>query len=68
MSREKEGYRDQLEALITFYGSDRMVSQQQVADYAGKSRRWVKDNLGIGRYGVTLPILARKLLEVCGNE
>ena len=64
--REVEGYRDQLEVLLNHFGDVGIVTQKSVADYTGRSQRWVKDRLGIGKNGITLPALARRLLEVCG--
>lgn len=64
--REATGYRDQLEVLLSHFGDVGLVSQAQVAAYTGRSQRWVKDRLRVGRQGITLPALARRLLEVCG--
>ena len=65
MPREKEGYREQLEYLIDYFGPVGRLDKHEVAEYLGRSPRYVKDRLGVGRQGVTLPILARRLLEVC---
>ena len=65
MAREKEGYREQLEELIRHFGDVGMVTQPQVMAYTGRSDKWVRKRLGVGRSGVTLPVLARRLLELC---
>lgn len=65
MPREKKGYRDQLEYLLDYFGPVGLLTKHQVADYLGRSPRYVKDRLGIGREGVTLPVLARRLLALC---
>ena len=63
--REMEGYRDQLEALISHFGDVGMVSQRQVMAYTGKCNKWVRAHLGVGRQGITLSVLARRLLALC---
>lgn len=67
MPREKPAYRDQLEALTAHFGGAGIVTQTQVAAYLGRSRRWVHDRLRVGAGGVTLPVLARRLLDLCGE-
>lgn len=65
MAREKEGYREQLEELKDHFGDVGIVTQPQVVAYTGRSDKWVRNRLGVKRCGVTLPVLARRLLEVC---
>lgn len=65
MARERDGYREQLEALMSHFGDVGMVSKAEVAEYTRHCQRWVKDRLGVGRNGITLPVLARRLLELC---
>lgn len=65
MAREKEGYREQLELLISHFGDVGIVHTPEVAQYTGMSKRWVYERLGVRRVGVTLPVLARRLLELC---
>jgi hypothetical protein len=65
MAREREGYREQLEELIRHFGDVGMVTQPQVVAYTGRGEKWVRRRLGVGRQGVTLPVLARRLLELC---
>lgn len=65
MAREREGYREQLEELIRHFGDVGMVTQPQVVAYTGRGEKWVRRRLKVGRQGVTLPVLARRLLELC---
>lgn len=70
MAREREGYREQLEVLMNHFGDVGMVSKAEVAEYTRHStsesaKRWVKERLGVGRNGITLPVLAWRLLELC---
>ena len=65
MAREKEGYREQLEELIRHFGDVGMVTQPQVVAYTGRGEKWVRRRLKVGREGVTLSVLARRLLELC---
>lgn len=65
MAREREGYREQLEELIRHFGDVGMVTQPQVIAYTGRGEKWVRRRLKVGREGVTLPVLARRLLELC---
>lgn len=67
MPREKAAYRDQLEALTAHFGPVGMVSRKQVIAYTGKCGPWVTKHLQVGRQGITLPVLARRLLDVCGE-
>lgn len=67
MPREKPAYRDQLEALTAHFGGAGIVTQTQVAAYLGRTPRWVRDRLNVRADGVTLPILARRLLDLCGE-
>lgn len=65
MPREKDGYREQLEYLIDHFGPVGRVEKRQVAEYLNRTPRYVKDRLGVGRQGITLPLLARRLLALC---
>lgn len=66
MAREKEGYRNQLEALILHFGADAgMVTQKQVAAYLGRSDKWVRTHLQVRGTGITLPLLADRLVSLC---
>ena len=65
MAREREGYREQLEVLMNHFGDVGLVDVHQVAHYIGMSERWCRDRLGVRRNGLTLPVLAIRLLELC---
>lgn len=59
-------YKLQLAHLHTFFGGQAVVSQADVSRYTGRCNRWVKDHLRVGKEGITLPLLAKRLVEVCG--
>ena len=61
MAREMEGYRDQLEDILTFFDGRRLLTVTDVAKYLGRERRCVQARFGIGPDGITAVGLARKL-------
>lgn len=61
MPREKETYRDNLEELTKYFGSKRLLTIQDVADYTGRSRDFVTKNFEIPKIGITTASLARRL-------
>lgn len=61
MSREKEGYRDQLESILTFTGGKHLLSATAVSNYLGIDRHTVQRRFGVTRDGITAEMLARKL-------
>lgn len=67
MSREKAAYRDQLERLIEFFPDQEIVTQADVMRFTRRSDKWVRTRLGVKAVGVTLPVLARRLLALCGE-
>lgn len=62
--RETIEYRDVMEHLISHFGDKGVLTQVEVATYCGRCERWVKSHLGVGRGGISLPVLARRLLEL----
>lgn len=59
--KEIEEYRDNYEALLKHFGGRMLLSQKDVAEYCGKDRRTVAKMYAIGRDGITLPTLARRM-------
>lgn len=62
--RETVEFRDVMEHLIARFGDKGILTQHEVALYCGRCERWVKSHLGVGRGGVSLPVLARRLVEL----
>ena len=61
MPREKEAYRDNLVALMEYFGEKRLLTARDVARYCGRDYRYVQKLYQIGKGGITLPTLARKM-------
>ena len=62
MPREKEGYRDELEQLLNFFGARRVLTVSDVARYTGRDRDWCKNTYGIiPKKGITVVALARAM-------
>nr|DAN03552.1 MAG TPA: helix-turn-helix domain protein [Caudoviricetes sp.] len=61
MPRELKEYRDNLEALLGFFGDKRLVTASEVARYTGRDRRTVAKLYNIQKEGITLPTLARRM-------
>lgn len=60
--REHESYRDNYEALLSYFGRDHnLLSAKDVAKYCGKDARTVSRLYGIATSGITIPTLARKM-------
>ena len=59
--KEPEAYRDNYEALLSFFGGRMLLSQKDVAEYCGKDRRTVARLYCIGKDGITVPTLARRM-------
>jgi len=41
MPREAEGYRPELEQILTYFPGRRVLSMKEVMEYTGKSRHWL---------------------------
>ena len=63
MPREKEGYRDNMEALLEYFGDRRLLSIADVAKYCGRDRRFVIKRFGLDKNGIMLPVLARRMCD-----
>lgn len=64
MPREKEGYRDELEQLLGFFGDRRVLNSKDVARYTGRDYRWCQRTYGIEtKTGISVVTLARKLCQ-----
>lgn len=63
MPREKPEYRDNLEELTKFFGGRRLLTQQDVADYTGRTRRYVVELYQIPKTGITTATLARRMCQ-----
>ena len=62
MAREHESYRDNLEALLSYFGRDHnLVSASEVAKYCGCCARTAAKIYEIPKHGITLPTLARRM-------
>lgn len=61
MPREKNEYRDNLEALIARYPDKMLLSTKDVARYCGIDPRTAKKLYDIDRAGITIPTLARRM-------
>ena len=61
MSRESEAYRDNLEALIAFFGERRLLTAADVGRYTGRNPRTVKEHYDIPKGGITVQTLARRM-------
>jgi len=61
MAREKESYRDNLEALLTHFGGRHLLSASDVASYCGRDRRTVVKLFQIPKTGITAETLARRM-------
>lgn len=61
--KEPEAYRDNYEALLTFFNGRMLLSQTDVASYCGKDRRTVARLYAIGKDGITIPTLARRMSQ-----
>ena len=59
--KEPEAYRDNYESLLQFFGGRMLLSQKDVAEYCGKDRRTVARLYCIGKDGITVPTLARRM-------
>lgn len=59
--KEPEAYRDNYEALLAYFHGRMLLSQTDVASYCGKDRRTVTKMYAIGREGITVPTLARRM-------
>lgn len=64
MGREAEGYRDQLEDILDYFGGKRLLTISDVARYLGRKRETVAKHLNISAEGITAPMLARKLVAL----
>jgi len=63
MPRERPEYRDNYEALLQFSGGRMLLTGAEVARYLGKDPRTVRKMYGIGKNGITIPTLARRMCE-----
>lgn len=65
MGREIDGYRDELEQILTYFGDKRVLSTADVAKYTGKSYDWCKAKFGISRnHPISATQLARALVRM----
>ncbi len=42
MPREAEGYRPELEQILTYFGGKRVLTTKDVMEYTGRSRHWLE--------------------------
>lgn len=61
--RERPEYRDNMEALITFFGGKMLLNAADVARYCGCDRRTAIKRYEIQKNGITIPTLARRMSE-----
>lgn len=61
MSREKPEYRDNLEALMERFEGRMLLTAKDVATYCGIDPRTAQKRYSIGREGITVPTLARRM-------
>lgn len=63
MPRELPDYRDNYEALREFFPTRMLLTAKDVAAYCGIDQRTARRRYEIGRDGITIPSLARKLCQ-----
>jgi len=61
--REAPEYRDNLEELTKFFGKKRLLTAQDVAEYTGRTRRFVTELYQIPKTGITTATLARRMCQ-----
>ena len=62
MAREYEAYRDNYEALISYFGRcHNLLTATDVAKFCGKHPRTVRKHYNIPKHGITMATLARKM-------
>lgn len=61
--REKPEYRDNYEALSSYFPGKMLLSAADVARYCGCDRRTAIRRYEIQKNGITLPTLARRMSE-----
>ena len=66
MSREVQGYREELELILHHFGNRRILTEKDVIEYTGRSKTWVHSHLGSCR-DMTVTSLARSLASL-GSE
>ena len=65
MPREAEGFRDELEQILAFFGNKRVLKATEVARYTGKSDDWCRAKFGITRnHPISAVQLARALTKM----
>lgn len=64
MAKERTEYRDILEDASEYFDGKRLLSVADVAKYLKVDRRTVIERFGIGKMGISLPALARRLSEL----
>lgn len=47
MAKEAPTYRDELEEIVKFFGSKRILTVSDVAKYTGRTRDWTREKLGV---------------------
>lgn len=62
MSREKETYREVLSDLLQAK-DERIWLQKEIAIYLGLDRRTVKKRYGVGRNGIEVHLLAKRIAD-----
>ena len=63
MPREKPEYRDNYEALREFFPRKMLLNAKDVAAYCGCDPRTARSRYDIGREGITVPTLARRMCQ-----
>lgn len=61
--KETTEYRDNLEELTKVFGTKRLLTAQDVAEYCGRTRRFVTELYKIPKSGITTATLARRMCQ-----
>lgn len=65
MGIEIDGYRDELEQILSYFGNKRVLTAADVSQYTGKSYDWCKAKFGICRnHPISATQLARALVRM----
>lgn len=64
MARETADYRDELEEILRFSGGRHSLTITDVANYLGRSRKWVRENKQIQKATTPAGISAVSLAKV----
>jgi hypothetical protein len=63
MPRERPEYRDNYEALVEHFPNKMLLTAMDVAAYCGIDPRTARRRYAIGREGITIPTLARRMSQ-----